>query len=104
MVGEVEEFRAEVEEARLAEAELLADAEIQIGVTGRADNSDSGVAELAAFRLLECVEVDPVVNRLIGRFGIADQQRTPLSGCAAADGLFGDVVRENRDREARVRA
>ena len=85
MIAEVEKFGAEIEVAHFVQAEFFADAEIPIGVTGRARDADAGIAELAAGCIFEGTRIQPTVNRLSGGRGIADQQRTPLRRDAAAD-------------------
>src|SRR5204863_3618642 len=82
-VGQVEYLRAELSVARTANRESLRQGEVQILIARCPRDADAAVAPRAERRSGEPIEVQPMVQRLIGGNGIADAV-LPL---AAAHGL-----------------
>src|SRR5262249_17725042 len=103
MVREVEELRSEVEVFAFRHIELLAHAEIPVGIAWGANDAYTRAAERAAARIgsLKCGDVEPVIERLIVRLGVTNQ----IGTLSSATVLQGEIIsRRDRDREPSVRA
>ena len=81
-VGQVERFAPELEVALAADAEPLRQDGVEVLVARRPRDADAAVAPRAERRAGEGVDVQPVVDVLIGRHRVADAVR-PLVAARA---------------------